>query len=400
MKINPLINFLHRQLLSAASAGAAFCQISVVTALAMLTVSCSDNEPEPPVVDTTRTVLVYMVAANDLGSVGLDTDDIEEMRQAAREGHFGKSRLLVYHAPYSGDAQLKEVLADGTVTALKTYPFGTASVSVERMRQVIADTKSAAPALDYGMVLWSHSSGWIVDGIEDNPSAKGMCYSYGQDRGRTMNVASLRRAIGDAGLSFVYFDCCLMGGVEVMYELRRAVDKAVVSAAEVALPGMPYHLSLRYLMSPEADLVKAAETTYRYYESFTSLYDRSCTISVIDLTALEALAAATRGIYATSPVPVPEGYEKKSYTERDTYYFDFADYIDALAAGDVAARRAWHDAFDRVVVYKAATRYFQSVVDLSHHSGLSTYIFTSADGASARGYDTTGWYSDVASALL
>lgn len=367
---------------------------------AMLLLTACSDDPEPPVPATDRTVLVYMVATNDLGSIDLDKDDLAEMQEAARNGHFGNSRLLVYHAPYSGDIQLKEVKADGTISVIKTYSSSVASVSKERMKEVIADMKTAAPAGDYGMVLWSHANGWLVDGIEKPAGKSGAHYSYGVDRGRSMNVASLREAVDGAGISFIYFDCCYMGGVEVVYEMRGAIDEAVVSAAEVALPGMPYHLSLRYLMSPKADLAKAAEATYNYYEGQASLYDRSCTVAVVDLSALDELARATRRIYAAAPAPVPGDYEKKPYSPNKTLYFDLADYVDALSASDPENSRLWHEAYDKAVVYKAATRYFQGIVDLSHFNGLSTYIFDDASGSSLRGYDTTAWYADVASALV
>jgi len=381
-----------------------YLQLLISALVIAVFASCSDSnptdEPQEPT-GTTRTLLVYMVAGNDLGSSGLDDDDIKEMMQAAKKGDFGNSRLLVYHAPYNGEVQLKEVKPDGSISVLQSY--GTVSgesVTIARMQQVIADMKKHAPARDYGLVLWSHASGWIADGVQE-PSAKHR--SYGQDRGRKMNVTSLASALDGAGFSFIYFDCCFMGAVEVMYEMRNVAKTAVVSAAEVALPGMPYHLSLEPLMSEDAGLVEAARRTYEYYEGQSTQYDRSCTIAVVDLTAMAGLASATRAVYAAAPAPVPDGYEKKRFCNRSpykNYYFDFADYVDALTAGNPAAQSAWHAAFDKAVIYKAQTAYFQSNVNLSVHCGLSTYIFDDADGTTQSGYNSSSWYADVASALI
>lgn len=349
----------------------------------------------------TRTVLVYMVATNSLGSSNFDFDDIDEIKKAALAGDFGDSHLLIYHAPYIGEVQLKEVLSDGTINVLKTYTNSNGeSVTIERMKEVISDTKLAAPARDYGLVLWSHANGWIVDGIHDTPAKSGMHYSFGMDRSKKMDISSLRTAVDGAGFSFIYFDCCYMGGIEVVYELRGVTNQAVVSAAEVAAPGMPYDLSLRYLMSQKVDLVKAAETTYAYYNTQTSLFDRSCTIAVVDFAGLDNLAQATRKIYQSAAQPVPDGYTGHAFSANMKNYFDFAHYIDALTSDDLPAREAWHKAFDQVVIYKNQTPYFQTSVDLSVHCGLSTYIFSNEEQTLTNGYNTTQWYIDVASALI
>lgn len=370
--------------------------------LGFLVASCSDrSEPEPPVPPTDRTVLVYMVAANNLGSHDYDRNDIEEMQEAALAGHFGNSRLLVYHCPYNGEVQLKEIKSDGSVSVLKTYPVSSnASVTVERMRQVISDMKAVAPALDYGLVLWSHANGWLVDGVNESDQRSGVHYSYGVDGGKKMNISSLRDALTGAGFSFIYIDCCYMGGIEVMYDLRNVAKTAVASAAEVALPGMPYHLSLRYLMSPTPDPVQAARTTYEYYESQDTQFDRSCTIAVVDLTAVDALAAATRRVYAQAETPVPAGYVKHPFSPEKRNYFDFADYVEALAGSDTDLRDSWRSAFDKAVIYKAQTDYFQINVNLSVHCGLSTFIFEDESQTTTNGYYKTSWYADVASALI
>lgn len=357
----------------------------IIALFSVVLCSCSDSKNsddlDTPPVGTTRTVLVYMVAANDLGSSGLDQADIEEMQQAATQGDFGNSRLLVYQSPYNGEVQLKEINADGSISVLERYESSAngASVTAERMRKVIDDVKRHAPAGDYGLVLWSHASGWIADGILDSEKGNsGIKKSYGQDRGKRMNISTLARAVSNSGFSFIYFDCCFMGTVEVAYEMRKATKIAVVSAAEVALPGMPYHLSLKPMMAEKADLVEVARRTYEYYQGQAAQYDRSCTISVLDLTYMDLLAEATRNVYASSPTIVPEGYSPVRYCNRapyKNYYFDFKHYVTALIGDNQVAYDHWRTQLDRVVIYKAATDYFQSNVDLSQHSGALHLYF-------------------------
>ena len=78
--------------------------------VALTLASCKKDEPAPPApVDASRTVLVYMVANNNLGSSRFDAMDLEEMKTGAGKGYIGDGRLLVYHAPYNADPHLIEI---------------------------------------------------------------------------------------------------------------------------------------------------------------------------------------------------------------------------------------------------------------------------------------------------
>ena len=71
--------------------------IAAMIIVAAMMVSCH-SEPE---LQSRRTVLVYMIAPNSLGTGGFNADDIEEMLQAARNGGLNGGRLLVYHTSYT-----------------------------------------------------------------------------------------------------------------------------------------------------------------------------------------------------------------------------------------------------------------------------------------------------------
>ena len=128
--------------------------------------SCDkDEEPDVIIPEVHRTILVYMVSNNDLGEKGFDNNDIAEMRLAAQAGGLNGGRLIIYHAPCDNQTPvLKGITAEGIVE-LKKYDQENLSVSASRMKQVIA------PAKSYGIILWSHSSGWIQDGIAEAQAA-------------------------------------------------------------------------------------------------------------------------------------------------------------------------------------------------------------------------------------
>lgn len=357
---------------------------------------CSGNgdDPDLPAADAPRAVLVYMVANNSLGSANYDSADINEMLIAAKNGDFGQSRLFVYHHARNAAPVLKEITAEGQRTLL-TYDANSSSVSVARMKQVINDFCRLVPAQRRGLILWSHGSGWIENGIQESGNAISTL-SFGDDGGRYMNVTSLRNALSDKLFDFIYFDCCYMAGVEVAYELRYCTDAIVGSVTELPSPGMPYDESLRYLLLPEADLVGAASATFDFYNA-KSGEARTCTISVINTAALDDLADATRAIYMANNINSP-GFSPQRFMTSACYLYDFGQYVDDLAADLPQLKASFDKALADVVLFKASTPRLWDLLAINHHSGLSTFI-PNENQAEKYHYSNLQWASDVAAAL-
>lgn len=364
--------------------------------------SCKHDEPTPPQpVRVPRTVLVYMVANNNLGSSGFDAMDLVEMGTAAGNGHIGSGRLLVYHAPYNKDPMLLEIKAGGRDT-LKVYDRSELSVSASRMGLVLDDMETVAPADDYGLVLWSHGTGWIHDGIPGDSRL----LSFGEEGGKKMNTSTLAEVIAGARqqFSFLYFDCCYMMSIETLYELRNAVPLIAGSATELPSPGMPYNLNVgNFFAQPEADILGAAANTFDNYNALSG-QDRTCTMSVVNTAGIARLAEVSRSIFEACGGGIPAGYtpQRFSYVSvTSCKYFDFLDYMHALCAkaGRDDLAEAFDKAFDAVVLYSAATPKLWNAIDLDRHNGISTYILTNENSASTGNYNQLDWYADVASAI-
>lgn len=373
-----------------------------------------DPAPVPPSSEVAgRTVLVYMVARNSLGSYEFDSSDLEEMKVAAREGALGSNRLLVFHSRQGEAPALKEVSREG-IKVLKKYASDFVAVDDENMRSVIGDAKMWAPAEHYGIVLWSHANGWLQTGIK--PSAPQQ-RAFGDDSGRSMNVTTLAKVLDGRDFDFVYFDCCFMGGVEVAYELRDVTRRIAASVSELPSAGMPYNLTLPYLMADEADVEGAARATFSSYDALTG-NARTCTMSVIDTSGLPALADAVRGIYVCHPRLGKGAMERLqqyvSYNDRRYYglFYDLRHYLKELTESShdmLPLYSAAVDALEGCVVYKASTPYLWQrdahnsaayEVKVDWHCGLSTYVTQSPETAANKGYDELSWYRDVASALF
>lgn len=369
-------------------------RLSVYFLPLMMFSACHDTpRPDNPDDEVSRTVLVYMVANNDLGQNGFATDDLREMMSAVNAGALGKNgRLLVYRNSHDGEPdRLVELLPDSVEQLLVTYSGdGLLSIDVERMRRVISDSRSIAPAESYGIVFWSHGTGWI-----EETSSRGPQRSFGLDNRKRMKITSLAEALRPTPFDWIYFDCCHMGVAEVLYELRDAARTIVASTPELPVEGMPYDVNIFEFFKSDADMVKAASNTYDYYMTDPRATTRSLGIAVYDMDKFEALASATADIMS-SGLSLPDDYVRVRYGRGSlaSTIFDMRDYIMALGPESSLLAR-WQRAYDDAVVYHASTPVCYGL-DMSKFTGMGCYIVEGRDDI-VRGYENYQWYRDVTS---
>lgn len=358
--------------------------------------SCGSDEPTPPPTPTpsgNRTILVYMVANNSLGgsteTSGYDYSDRQEMIAGAMKGDLNGCRWIVYYAPKHGAPVLEELTEDG-FTTLKTYSNTEYSVSLSRMKEVFADMKGFAPASEYGLILWSHANGWQQNGMYEYNSKS--LKAFGDDRGKMMNITTLRDALQGQGFKFLYADVCYFSSVEVVYELRDVIDCFAGCAARLPADGMPYDLNMKYFTAENYDLVSAATTTFAYYNDRPDPSDRWCTMSVMKTAGMDRLAQVTKQIYQASDYP--QNYHPQVMEDYGIcYYYDLQHFVQALGS---PLFTEWQAAIDDVVIYKAATANLVGGTPIRSHCGLSTYIMPDEIHSTYKNYNTLSWYNDVA----
>lgn len=374
--------------------------------------SCSDGSDEPtpavPPEDTlpeSRAVLVYMVADNNLS--GYARDDMNEMKSvAAKECEETGGRWIVYYSGPDHSPRLIEFSATGEENVLKTYPAELKSVTIERMRDVIADFKSIAKTDRHGIVLWSHGTGWIDDrGSLDEPAAREaidpLSYGYEGTEGARMKVTSLARALDGWGFDFIYFDCCHMATVEVAYELRNAAKIMVACPTELGVEGMPYENNIGPLLRGEIET--AAQNTFAYYDQHYNVAADSykyciygCAITMIDLTKMDKLAAASRDI-ASGGISFDTDYNPVNYFRSGVSdgIYDMSHYFNSLPTSSELIDK-WNKSFSEVVVsaQHTPTVYYLNATDFK---GLGCNIILSKEDASIYGFDSYGWWKDVMS---
>ncbi|MCM1517678.1 MAG: clostripain-related cysteine peptidase [Pseudoflavonifractor sp.] len=380
--------------------------LSIIFALltSLIFASCDDSDDiTAPRGSAPRTVLVYMVASNDLGSGGYDSRDLAEMQQAIANGDLGGSRWLIYRHPDGATPYLAEMTPTG-IDTLVVYPASLLSVDPRRISAVCTDVRRLAPADDYGLIMWSHSTGWPGPASTSASASRDLRRSprsWGADRGYQVDIPALATAIAPLRPSFIYFDCCYMASVEVAYELRDITDFIVASPTEIPSDGMPYDLNVAPLASPQADLLQAARNTFGYYSSLASVVQRSCTVTVIDTRALSRLATISRAIYARYGTEAPGYTPQRLHRDKPQLFWDFADHVRALTASDTELSSEFESAFADAVPLHLHTARMWNLWSLDRSTGLSAYIYPAEGGdPDYYSYSSLQWWRDVVSPAI
>lgn len=205
----------------------------------------ADDVPQPGSVKGRRTVILYMAAENSLGTDGyLRMDSTEVMK--GRIWLANEDRLLMFIDDSQG-SRLYRVTRQGTApTLVHRWSRKLNASAPETLREVCQMTKEQFPAEEYGLVCWSHATGWIppTPASTQNVPLK----SFGLDRGNEaagnseMLIEDFAEAIEASGMHFTYifFDCCLMQTIETAYALRHVTERVIAAPMSIAACGADY----------------------------------------------------------------------------------------------------------------------------------------------------------------
>lgn len=393
---------------------------TIIAFASLFLASCSSDSHDEPDVPVTpvegRTVLVYMLANSSLGisnsSLGgasYDSLDLQEMRQGLATSGSNNGRLLVYYCPlvvtdYDPPRLIEITGKDETNDrTLKSYDYTVYSTTTARLQEVMADMQRLAPASSYGLVFWGHGTDWLSAPAKAGISAQAYGGEYDLDNRRTtywMDVTDMASALQSSTpkLDFIYFDTCLMGSVETVYELRDCAYRLVVSPTELQGTGMPYHLNVAPLMADGLDgVVTAATNTYNYYNT----RQQALQITVVDTSRLDYLAATTRYLYQQAEslyIPYPQQLQAmakaSTYNDFRCHSYDFDSYIQALEPGETTYS-TWRAALDQAILYKATTVKEFNGITINSYCGLGTYVPSDEPDYYFRGYNRLSWTNDV-----
>ena len=322
-----------------------------------LFVSCSKDEGMDEVLSN-RTVIVYMAADNDLS--GDAYADLVEMQNGFEVGNAN----LVVFLDSENDVPHILKIGRGSSTRVKSYSeFNSADAS--QMERVLNDIVAMYPAASYGLVLWSHGTSWLPAGRQVR--------SFGKDNGSEMDIAPLAAAL-PVRFDFILMDACLMGSVEVAYELKDKTDFILASSTETIYLGFPYEQVIPELLRAEPDLREAAASYFNYYDQQQGAY-RSATITLIKTGELERLATVT-GQLISGRTFNAKTFDRTSVQRLDLYHeqytFDLLDFMEKVFPD--ADTEPLKEQLGKTIIYKAHTPEFIGEYTIATYCGLSCYI--------------------------
>jgi hypothetical protein len=353
----------------------------------LLFLSCSEKEEvqEPPL--SLRTVLVYMAADNNLYKNA--RADIAEMLEAEVPA---SGNLVVYlDAPAWSEDTCPQLFSirQGKATPAKQYGQHN-SASGEVLQSVIGDAMSMFPAESYGLILWSHGTGWLPEGAYDDLT-KSVPQSFGKEDNNEIDIVALSEAL-PAKLEFIIFDACLMSGIEVLYQLRNKANTIVASPTETLVAGFPYAEVIPCLFTSPVGYAQAAQSYMSYYKRKAGI-EQSATIAVVDAGQLEAFASLLSSILHAGEdkiaPPDKEKIQKYDLLEESVFY-DLEDYL-ANIVEDPAQLLSLRQQLSKLVIYHDFTPYFLTKLPLLRSCGISIYL--SSDNATLDAkYRQLDWY--------
>lgn len=370
---------------------------SVCFLIVLCFVGCKKTDFQTPVVYGKRTIFVYMAADNNLSSYA--QRDLDKMKTGMAQVD-PESHLIVYADIRGRDPQLLQVTED-TIRVVEQYEEEN-SASVEIFAQKWARVQQLFPSDSYGMVLWSHASGWVPANVLLKSASRGsvgvygseivgegiwsrdpdalMTKWFGQDGSDFMDISDLAAALPKSReLEFLVFDACFMSNVETLYELRHATKYVLASASELLAEGIPYDQVLPVLFAETPQLEQFCRLFMNFHEQSNLDY---AMVSLVQMDQLDALAAAAKAFYNTADPSAVDPDAVQYFENMSAHvFFDLEDYYSQMH-GDSTLLAAFVEQLGRAVRYHDSTPYVYSaysgssshLIKVNTCCGLSTYI--------------------------
>ena len=405
--------------------------LSVVALLCLAIISCSKVEPKEVVFEEKdKTVLIYLAANNNLCADAFENINRITNGYVPTDGY-----LIVYCSSVRPSVYPGYPVRDTLPFILNIYKdkkgltqidtlmsFNVMnSVNKNSLSKILKFTKSVAPAREYGLVLWSHGTGWVPPGYYSaNPKSTAtaaslssrtaelwpappggidpyahLVKSFGEEAGEEISIFDLKEALGENHFSFIAMDACLMGGIETAYELRNHCDYYISSAAEILTDSFPYETVVEDMFKGDYNAV--AKDVYDYYAAKSGIY-RSVTISTVKTSELESVASAAKAVfdnYRDNIADLNMTKIQRYFRYNKHWFYDLNDFVQNLATGTPEAEN-FSTALNRAVTAKYTTGLMIDLyIDVNKFSGLSSYIDKPADTELESYYSRYEWNRDT-----
>ena len=224
-------------------------------------------------------------------------------------------------------------------------------------------------------------------------------YSFGADNylGTTdyCDILELDEAIPADTFDYIWFDCCYMSAIEVLYQLRDKAPYIVAYPTEVSAEGMPYDLTIPHMAKAGYDIEGAARAMSKYYLDKNAVI----TIAITDTSALPELAEAAKTAVLDGNDRLPILRLQRYHRNPNGPFVDLGHLIQTWgeAAPDGWAADKFEAALDKAVIYKEASAngFDRRPIDPENYSGISSHYFEDFGNEKSEYYKRLDWFRDV-----
>lgn len=399
-------------------------------AVAAALVSCTKVEKEVVIRHRhTHAFIMMSFGFNDIGSYL--KKNIREMENGfIPDGGNEENLLFLYSHNAGADGKmaaptLTRIYLDETGALVRenvmTFSVTDIPNTGENISKVLGCIHDKYQADSYGMLISSHGTGWVPPGYMSKPDSYENGAATGQRRAMTAGhgrrytngpVDYVPRDAGDGPvvksigvtwtddtmkstyetdimeladaipfkMEYIIFDACYMGGVEIAYELKDKCRWLCASQTEILGDGMDYKQLLQRLLKdggPDPEAV--CSDFFSLYESQAGTY-RSATVSMIDCSRTDVLAAVCRSIFRKHDISYDscdkvrlQQFFRNRNRNTQKWFYDLRSIMAAAGADEVElADLDW--ALEQCVVYKAATEWFMNDFEIKTFCGMSMYL--------------------------
>ena len=348
--------------------------------------SCCNNPIEEEDLKT-RNVLFYIGVDSDETVSGDAPGKINQMRYGWQPGY---GEMLIY-IDKKGDGaylfRINETKDSNGYYGLDTiHVYGEENSADSRvLERVINDMVINYPADSYGMIFFSHASGWLPEGALSSPRSLVRDYDNGGGNSE-MEYYDFAAAIPDKQFDFIIFEACLMADVMSMYELRNKVEYVLASSAEIVSPGFAniYAKNVMNLFNTRSSIQDILVGFGQAFYEIRATVSNSITLSLLKVSEMDNLASVTKSVlkgksidHTTLTVDSIQSFDRPGALGKKPYsrYFDFAQTIENLVSD--SDYKIFNQQIEKTVVWKVSTEKFlpnQYGFTIKRHSGLTTYI--------------------------
>ena len=284
----------------------------------------------------------------------------------------------------------------------------------------------------YGLILSSHGTGWLPLDYYAHPNKYKLSYggsglkaapqavfpsgpvpyeepepmpgpptrTYGEERIKDgaatsiheMDIKDLAAAL-PFHFDYILMDVCLMGCVEVAYELKDRCGYLGFSPTEILADGLDYtKIGAKLLKDGDPDLKGILDDYFDCYAAQTGDYKSAC-YTLVDCGKLDALAAACKEAFSAGRQAIADvdpASVQPLFRASHHWFYDLKDILDKAGAGSSAVDRA----LDQCVAYKVHTDAFMPASGgfvFNTYCGLSSYLPCNGSSYLDEYYKTLAW---------